>query len=96
MCVPVCEPIEIVDRLEPSPRSISRVRPIRIDGSLGQCTIPLRTGEDMSIQPELDEAVRSPFRLASEREEVPWSSDSMIYLLWDAEVTVPQAVEGLL
>jgi hypothetical protein len=94
MWVPVCEPIEIVDRLELSPRSISRVRPIWIDGSLGQCTIPLRTGEDMSIQPELDEAVRSLFRLASEREAVPWSSDSMIYLLRDAEVTASRVVEG--
>jgi hypothetical protein len=49
MCVPVCDPSEIVETLAASLHSMSSIRSIRTSGLSGQWTIPLRSGTEISI-----------------------------------------------
>src|SRR5215207_4111249 len=51
MCVPVWDPIEIVETLAASPCSMSSILSIRTGGLSGQWTMPVRRGTETSIHP---------------------------------------------
>src|SRR5215217_8447138 len=74
MCVPVCEPSDISETLEPSPRPMSSIRSMRTGGLSGQWTIPLLSGMETSIQPFSSDA-----RVSAAHTEILLSTTSPLY-----------------